>query len=190
MKKYISLLVAFAAGWIVGYYTTNKMAENKYKQIAQEEIDAVTAAFNRNKGENSISPPFSESKGEDVVVYTDIMRKHGYLDVSDEETKEILESHKAPYVITPDEFGCNPEYEQISFTFYADQVLVDDGDRVMTSDEIEASIGLDSLTHFGEYEEDAVHVRNDRRRCEYEILFDYRNYSDVLKDKPYLNQED
>lgn len=36
--------------------------------------------------------------------------------------------------------------------------------------------------HFGEYEEDAVFVRNDAKKCDYEILKDLRRFCDVLED--------
>ena len=48
------------------------------------------------------------------------------------------------------------------------------------------TIGKDSLTHFGEYEDDSVFVRNDRLKADYEILMDQRTYAEVLQEKPYL----
>ena len=46
-------------------------------------------------------------------------------------------------------------------------------------------VGLESLTHFGEFEDDSVFVRNDRLKCDYEILLDQRTYSDVMKQRPH-----
>ena len=43
---------------------------------------------------------------------------------------------------------------------------------------VEDIIG-DALSHFGEYEEDAVYVRNEQLRAEYEILKDLRTYAEV-----------
>lgn len=45
-------------------------------------------------------------------------------------------------------------------------------------------LGIDSLNHFGEYEDDSVFVRNDARKCDYEILLDQRTYSEVAEDMP------
>ena len=56
----------------------------------------------------------------------------------------------------------------------------------MSEDEIEETIGKSSLTRFGEYEPDSVFVRNDRLKCDYEILLDERSYAEILQDKPYL----
>ena len=88
-----------------------------------------------------------------------------------------------PYIISPEEFGAFDDYETISLTYYEDQILADDDDELV--DDIEDIVGFDSLTHFGEYEDDSVFVRNDRLKCDYEILMDHRKYSDVIKKKPY-----
>ena len=46
-----------------------------------------------------------------------------------------------------------------------------------TTDELES--------HFGEYEDDSIFVRNDRLKCDLEILFDRRTYAEVLAKEPY-----
>ena len=53
-----------------------------------------------------------------------------------------------------------------------------------------SEIGLDSLNHFGEYEEDVLYVRNERLRTDYEVLMDPRTYPQVLEERPYLSRED
>ena len=52
-------------------------------------------------------------------------------------------------------------------------------------EDVESMIGFESLSHFGEYEDDSVFVRNDARKCDYEILQDQRLYSDVIKEMPH-----
>lgn len=91
-------------------------------------------------------------------------------------TKTYSEQHK-PYIIPPYEYGGVYEYDQVSLVYYADGVLVDENQDVV--DDIEGCIGRESLEHFGEYEEDAVHVRNDDRKCDYEVLLDVRDWEDV-----------
>ena len=67
------------------------------------------------------------------------------------------------------------EYETVSLTYYSkDNVLTDDNDEIV--DDVDEIIGQDSLKHFGEYEDDSVYVRNDRRKCDYEILLDESDY--------------
>ena len=56
-------------------------------------------------------------------------------------------------------------------------------------DNVDDVVGVDSLTHFGEYEEDSVFVRNDLLQTDYEILRDPRKYSDVVGDSPHQVEE-
>ena len=80
-----------------------------------------------------------------------------------------------PYVISPDEFGCADGYDAIGLTYYSGNgVLVDDNEERV--DNVEELVGECSLKHFGEYEDDSVYVRNDERKCDYEILLDESNY--------------
>jgi hypothetical protein len=56
-------------------------------------------------------------------------------------------------------------------------------------DNVEEAVGLESLDHIGEFEPDAIHVRNDKRKVDYEILLDYARYSDVKKHRPHVAEE-
>ena len=86
-----------------------------------------------------------------------------------------------PYVISPDEFDELDGYTPISLTYFADGVLSDENGVII--DDVEEIVG-DGLNHFGEYEEDAVYVRNDAKRCDYEILKDEREYDEFRKTIP------
>lgn len=104
--------------------------------------------------------------------------------VSDPVTKHIDDMPNEPYVISPDDYGENDNYTQISLVYYAgDGVLADDEDEVV--EDIEDTVGEDFAEHFGEYEDDSVFIRNDRLRCDYEILRDNRSFSDVAEGSNY-----
>ena len=90
-----------------------------------------------------------------------------------------------PYVISPDEFGELDDYDLISLTYYADEVLADDIDEIV--EDVDDVVGLDSLTHFGEYEPDSVFVRNDRLKADYEILLDERTYPEAIQGAVMIN---
>lgn len=91
-----------------------------------------------------------------------------------------------PYVISPYDFGEIDEYSQIELTYYADGTLEDDEGNIVTDgDEL---IGEDSLNTFGEYEDDAVFVRNERLMTDFQILKDYRTYEEARSVGP--NQVD
>ena len=83
-----------------------------------------------------------------------------------------------PYVIMPEEFGTEEDYELINLTYYADDVLTDDWDNPI--EDIEDMVGLESLKHIGEYAEDVVHVRNEKYKTDFEIALDEQEFSEVL----------
>jgi hypothetical protein len=80
-------------------------------------------------------------------------------------------------VISPYDFDTLDDYKIVELTYYADGVLEDeDGDIV---DDVEELIGSEALGTFGEYEDDAVFVRNDYLETDIQILKDYRTYEEA-----------
>ena len=86
----------------------------------------------------------------------------------------------APYVIHPDLFGTREDYDTRSLKCFADRVVTDTDNEIV--DDVDNLIGDESLDHFGEFEFDSVFVRNEKLKCDYEILLDSREYSDVMKE--------
>jgi lipopolysaccharide export system protein LptC len=193
MNKTINFMM-FVLGVAVGSVVTWRYVEKKYEQIAQEEIDSVKEVFSRRETEfteNTEARIKADNAKEkpSVIEYAARLREQGYTNYSDmadekpEEVKEESMSIDKPYVIAPEEFGDLDDYETISLTYYADQILADDNDEIV--DDVEDVVGFDSLNSFGEYEDDSVFVRNDRLKCDYEILLDQRKYSSVIRRKPH-----
>lgn len=193
MNKTIKFMM-FVLGVAVGSVVTWRYVEKKYEQIAQDEIDSVKEVFSKREAkftedtEARIKADNAKEKLS-VIEYAARLREQGYTNYSDlvdekpEEVKEEPMSVDKPYVITPEEFGDLDDYETISLTYYTDQILADDNDVIV--DEVEDVVGFDSLNSFGEYEYDSVFVRNDRLKCDYEILLDQRKYSSVIRRKPH-----
>lgn len=204
MNNKITSFMIFIFGAAVGSVATWQYIKKKYERIAQEEIDSVKETFsklevksknNDSEDNNNVRTIVERAKDKpSVVEYAAWLRKQGYTNysdtdslsedsnVSEEEVDENMINDK-PYVISPDEFGEFYDYEKISLTYYADQVLADEDDELV--EDIEETVGFESLNAFGEYEDDSVFVRNDRLKCDYEILLDQRKYSDVIKRKPH-----
>lgn len=191
MNKTLSNLFIFTAGAAIGSAVTWKLVKDKYARLAQEEVEAVREFYmNRHQdSEDGTSvkeepvavipesvPEFTE---QERVDYAAIANTY-----SNNNEKGVPKPVKRPYVISPDEFDENG-YQTVSLTYYADGVVEDDFYDVWDDDEIEEKIGLSSLNHFGEYEEDSVFVRNENNETDYEILRDPRNYSDVPKQPSY-----
>jgi hypothetical protein len=193
MNKTINFMM-FVLGVAVGSVVTWRYVEKKYEQIAQDEIDSVKEVFSRREAEfteNTEARIKADNAKEkpSVIEYAARLREQGYTNYSDmadekpEEVKEAPMTVDKPYVIAPEEFGDLDDYETISLTYYADQILADDNDVIV--DDVEDVVGFDSLNSFGEYEDDSVFVRNDRLKCDYEILLDQRKYSSVIRRKPH-----
>ena len=189
-KSLLSKIIIFTAGAAIGSAVTWKLVKTKYEQIAQEEIQSVKEELTKmgeeiaqsfEDGMKSIKPPIK-----DLVT---IIKENSYSSYSNvsESKKERIDDMGKPYVIPPEEFGENDEYDTESLTYYADEVLTDDMDNPI--EDVEGVVGYDSLNHFGEYEDDSVFVRNDRYKTDYEILLDLRSYSDVIKNKPHLAED-
>ena len=195
MNRILRDVLMFAAGAAAGYFVTRKLLEDKYEQRYQEAVKSTKEAYSRlnnpeESGEEKTDNIIPSDKMPDLKEYAEILKKEEYIDyssVTENETEKEVTMDR-PYVIAPEEFGEFDDYEKISLTYYADGKLAEENDELV--DDVDEIVGEESLTHFGEYEDDSVFVRNDAKRCDYEILLDQRNYFDVIKTKPYRPMED
>lgn len=181
MNNKVMGILAFVAGGATGVLASMQYFKKKYERIAQEEIEAAKEYYHGKKeaAETEVEETFVyESTKEDVAECVTMIHDLGYMhDECDTPNFGIT-------VIPPDEYGESMEYEQISLTYFGDGTLADDDLRII--DKPADYVGEDFASHFGEYEDDSVFVRNERLKCEYEILLDQRDYADVIKQKPYL----
>lgn len=193
--KFINVLV-FAVGAAFGSAVTYKVVKTKYERIAQEEIDSVKEAF-ADRLENLQEQIDDYSTADEAEEWMDRAKQINWSDLEDieEEPDEDLNEYarvldkytkeeggakdmeNRPYVISPYDFGELDGYSQVELTYYADDILEDEDYNIVNDrDEL---IGASSLFTFGEYEDDAVFVRNDRLRADFQILKDYRTYAEA-----------
>lgn len=188
MNNKIIFSLSFIAGAAVGGLTTWHVLKTKYEELAQEEIDSVKEVFakrERERLDETVKRTVAEGiknvnkDKPDLKEYVEKLKKNGYVRYSDRDDNEDEADNAAkslnPYVIPPEQFGDNDDYDRISLTYYANGILTDEVDEII--EDVEGTVGFGSLNHFGEYEDDSVFVRNDARKCDYEILLDQRNYS-------------
>lgn len=183
MNSTIKNIVIFIAGAGSGVAISWKLLKTKYEQISREEIASVKEVYSRK--ENKIKEVLKDLDDEqenvvdkkEVKNYSKITENLGYVSTQTEkEAKEETKLVEKPYVIPPDEFD-ELDYDTVTLTYYADKVLVDEYDNRI--EDVESLIGEESLTHFGEYEDDAVYVRDDIHEIDYEILLDIGTYAEV-----------
>jgi hypothetical protein len=186
----LGFIIGAASGATVAWY----LLKDKYETLAQEEIDSVKEVFARREQEmkdetvkRNVAEGIKDSDRTkpDLKEYAEQLKKNGYTRYSNlsADDEGVSDKQTKPYVIPPEQFGDDENYDQISLTYYADGVLADENDEVI--EDVEDAVRIDSLNRFGEYEDDSVFVRNDARKCDYEILLDQRTYSEVVEDMPH-----
>lgn len=172
MNNKLMCVAAFSLGAAVGAVASWKVLKTKYEQITREEINAAKEYYKTRAME--------ELEEEETFGCED-----------DEEDPAVEENENrdpyGPYRISPDEYGDTYNYNTAHLTYYAgDDILADEADELI--DDIDGTIGLDSLDHFGEYEEDVVFVRNDELKTDYEVFLNSGRYYDVLLENLYKDE--
>lgn len=162
----------FIAGAVIGSLATWKILEAKYKRIADEEIASVKEMYSKNFDPCNNDP--EETEPNETEEYEETVSRLSY---NNYEPAKKEKTAGKPHIISPEEYGENDDYETDTLTYYSDGVLTDDmGNPIEDVDNV---VGYGFESHFGEYEEDSVHVRNDKLKTDYEILAVDRNYSDI-----------
>lgn len=200
MNRTVFNVFLVVAGAAIGSAVTWKVVTTKYERIVQEEIDSVKEEFKRLYEDREVVEEYDERENQNEAEYEEPVE-----DVFEPTNDEVFEYHNissmyrssedetvekggedevdeapyinGPYVISPDDFRCSPPgYNAQALDYFADGVLADSwGNEV----DIEETIGEDSLDRFGDYVDDIVYVRNERKEIDYEVTCDSRRYEDV-----------
>lgn len=185
-KSFITFAIGAVIGSVCGYWYAKHLYEDQIASM-RERFSPNRPPIKRDIPENEpvketpVTASEEEVDEETINEYSDILNSTGYTVT---EPRKI-ENPRKPYVISPEEYEDEAfdDFEKITLSYYADQIIADDDDVVMEN--VDDVIGYDSLTHFGEYEDDCVLVRNERLKCDYEICLCKEKYTDILADRPY-----
>lgn len=185
MNTRLNSLFIFVAGAAIGSVVTYKVVKEEYDR----RIDILHELYNSGP-EVEVTPSYDgEEEPEEIIesnaldemrtAYSNIAHDAGYTEGYLDERED--DGMPTPYIIAPDEVG-DLDYTCESLNYYADGTLTDQYDNII--DDVEGIIGdIKPEAHFGQYEQDTVYVRNDVTQCDYEILRDIRNYSDVYPEE-------
>ena len=187
----LSNFLMFAVGAVIGSAATWKFVKTKYERIAQEEIDSVKERYakraesdeNIEKLESGLKKTIDNMQKQiDAYEHANLVTAAGYTNYAKADTVPNVDK---PYIIDAEEYDELEDYEAEELLYYADGVLADYYGNIV--DDVDDMVGLDNLERVGkEDEEDSLHVRNDSRKCDYEILLDLREYSEVYPNCPRL----
>lgn len=181
-------LFIFVSGAAVGggltYFVVNKKLQAKYDEMYQKEKegfdrmakqlenDCMAASINLNK-------EVKEKVNEGINQY--IIDHNEYESDSEEPEEGATPVRRDPEIIKPEEFDefCDDENwnEPVSLYMTADGVIFDDDENKV--EEPDLLLVPDIGSHFGEYEEDSVYVRNYETRTDYEILRSLKTWKEV-----------
>ena len=194
MNNKIAGFLMFATGAVVGSIVTWKFVKTKYERIANEEIESIKKVYSKKETATKVKqlqqedteavtnmPSIYETKK-----YLETIKENGYYKEENKEEGDP-DMNDSPYVISPEEFGNRDDHTCVSLSYYADGVLADDWDTVVL-DPIE-EVGPNIASHFGEYEEDTVFIRNEKLKVDYEICRDLRTFAEVIGDEA-IDQSD
>lgn len=179
-------LLSFTAGAVIGSVVTWQVLKRMYNQIIQEEVKSIKEAFSKRYNAQAVEEEATE------------------VEINEEEQKELLKQEKEKYiekvansgynkgaleeekytfprVISPDEYGEYPGYKMVSLTYFeGDGILADDYGKQL---DIEETVSMEAIESMGEYEDDAIHVRNNEMKTDFEVLLDVRSYSEVYPNR-------
>lgn len=193
MNSTLSKFATFIIGAAVGSVATWWFTKEYYNHIADQEIEDMREYYGVNYGVEKTSDEEDdeyivreedlpqEPAAEDIRQLAKITQDLGYTDYAKTPASATDTGKSEPEpgrfeVISPEEYDTMEGFDTEELTYYADGVMTDEDDEIVDADEI---VGMDPAEHFGEYEDDSVHIRDHRLKTDYEILRDPRAYSDV-----------
>ena len=195
MNSTLSKTIIFAVGAAIGSAVTWKLVKDKYERVARDEIAEMREYYRkksepieveRGTGEYDKSVVKIDADSSDYDKYRNIADRYA-VEKEEKGGEESMEDEDKPYVILPEDFGEMDDYDIQSLTYYADGVLEDDQCNIIENpDDL---VGENFADHFGEYEDEAVHVRNDKYKTDYEILLDVRTYAEAASVNSYKDSE-
>ena len=165
-----------------------------YEELANEEIQSVKDWY-REK-ENYAEPGEVETlsdedkkeyevddTNEEEPDYREIIERMNYSDFSKkkEEPEEMPEDtiNNGSYIITPDDFIDNPNYDKVTLTYFEDDEIFTDIEENVIPDG-NTLVGNDNLKSFGEYEENTLFVRNELLGTDYEVILEEGSYAEFM----------
>lgn len=191
MKSILSKVLILAVGAAIGSAVTYELVYRQCMQMADDEINEMREYYEKKYKTDDSEDSKVEEKEEpeepakvntqkpSLQEYAAKIKDLQYDEENEEEEGDDMNTE--PYVISPDEFGEKYDHDPVSLTYYSDSVLTDDWDEVIQDPE--ALVGEDFASHFGEYEDDSVFIRNDKLKKDYEILLDHRKFSEIAASK-------
>lgn len=202
-------VLSLAVGAAGGYIFAGKRLEVKFSDLATEEIAQAKKYYSKLYKTEGFSTPTTLAESYSDVVHTEgyaeeeeiVLEpdkedpaeelRNVFVEAKDEpkpfvdlEYEDILKNRdtEVPYVLTQEEFlEAEPGYDQVTITYYeGDDVLADEKDQIIN--DVDNTIGVGNLSHFGLYVGDPnlVYIRNERLELDFEVLKSDGKYTEQV----------
>lgn len=206
MKKYLTMLVIAGVSLYAGYKYGYSKAFKNLSDLADKEVESLKKFYESKQTpvsdltvnpDSDISQEKKTSKKTKNVPLDEISKDKKNVDYGSQYRTETKTDRivgtpkdepiylkndvkinsgvgsKPPYVITPEEYA-ESNYETKTLFYYADKILADDDGNIIH--DVGLIGGYSILEEMGIYEEYTLHVRDDEKGIDYEIILDERKY--------------
>ena len=194
-------LIIFLSGAAIGGAVVWFYQERKYESLINEEIESVKEAFKHEEPKKEEVSDVSETlkniaseavnKPSVSEIYQTTLEQANYIKYNKKEDdedkkpekkeKEIVEK---PYIIDQGDFKEFRDYNHVTLDYYKDGVLTDADFPNDPIDDISEIVGdcLKSLD-MEALIEDWVYIRNDSKKCDYEIFINDIKFSELEREE-------
>lgn len=171
MKK-ISIVAGIAASALCGaasWFITNVY----WKRRNQQEVEAVREGLKEFYEERAAKKELSHQKTvartEERAAKTEPVKI----------PEPVQEQDESIYIIKPEEYGDNDGWDKLSYLYFpdSDKYVNATYDAPVDDEEIANTLkGLNVATHFGEFEDDAVYVRNEDLKLDVAVYLSDKDF--------------
>lgn len=181
-------ILIFGAGLGIGAFSSWYFIKKKYEKLARNEISEMRAFYKKKQEElsqkNKTKPPIEEVSLKQVytenpeIRNVDIKRLNQIAEENKYKEEEVPDTVGDSILMIDDgEFASYNGYEKVNLVLYSDDVLADE-----VSDDIhliEDTIGNEAAEILKNERPEAIYIRNEETRTEYEVTWDNRTYGEV-----------
>ena len=191
--KALAIIAAFAAGGACGVLATKLYFQDKYRHMADSEIESVIDIYRKKTEELEKKYQDKESLKEEKRSYDKQVENYissAPLDaVIDREAAEKTahpedDEPEEQYQITSMDFFDDSEYDKVNLTYYInDEALVGPSDKSAEDIlDIGSTIGQDAIDLISNGFDDgsALYIRNPKLGTDYEVTKSYISYKDLM----------
>lgn len=184
-KEVLIFIGGAGIGSLISWYYTKK----KYDEIARSEIatmrevyrkknkDLAEKARNKPEPEELVKKIEVEEREQARVQYDRIINNSEYrtgIDIP--KSVNELENGDITYIDDEEYLSMNG-YDKVNLVLYRDNILAGEVDDEIVL--VEDSVGQETIDNLREYKPEAIYVRNDKTKTEYEVTTDDRTYGEV-----------